>query len=98
MLKFLILAAALFLLFKLFKGDARRKEAREEKEQETLKASGEMVKDPICGSYVSREDCEIRVRSGETVHCFCSYDCRDKFLKQLEGQAEEAKPLENKEG
>jgi YHS domain-containing protein len=94
MLKFLILAAALFLLFKLFKGDARRKEVREEKEQETLKASGEMVKDPICGSYVSREDCEIRVRNGDTVHCFCSYECRDKYMKQLEGKAEETKPVE----
>lgn len=94
MLKFLILAAGLFLLYKLFKGDARRKEMKEEKEQETLKASGEMVKDPICGSYVSREDCEIRVRNGETVHCFCSYECRDKYVKQLEGQPEEPKPVE----
>lgn len=94
MLKFLILAAGLFLLYKLFKGDARRKEMKEEKEQETLKASGEMVKDPICGSYVSREDCEIRVRNGETVHCFCSYECRDKYVKQLEGKDEEPKPVE----
>lgn len=88
MLKFVILGVALFLLFKFFKGDAKRKEMREEKEQENLKASGEMVKDPICGSYVSRE-ADIRVRDGEGVHCFCSYDCRDKYLKQIEASTDE---------
>ena len=46
-------------------------------------AAGEMVKDPICGTYVER-DGNIRVKEGEKVHIFCSYECRDKYLKQLE--------------
>ena len=42
-----------------------------------------MVKDPICGTYVEK-DGSIRVREGEKVHVFCSYECRDKYLKQIE--------------
>lgn len=88
MLKFVIIGVALFLLVKMFKGDAKRKEMREDKNSDNLQASGEMVKDPICGSFVS-SDGDIRVRDGEKVHCFCSYDCRDKFLKQIEAKPEE---------
>jgi len=42
-----------------------------------------MIKDPVCGTYV-RKDGDIRVRQGEAVHVFCSYECRDKFIKSLE--------------
>ena len=41
-----------------------------------------MVKDPQCGTYVSVED-SITVRDGDKVYHFCSYDCRDKFLKRI---------------
>ena len=45
-------------------------------------ASGEMVKDPVCGAYVSLDD-SITVRDGERRYHFCSYECRDKFIKSL---------------
>ena len=48
-------------------------------------ASGEMVKDPVCGAYVEK-DSSLTVRNGEVVHHFCSYECREKYLKQLEEQ------------
>lgn len=83
MLKLVIALVAVFFLVKMFKGDARNKEKQSTKERENLIASGEMVKDPICGTFVDK-DSEIRVRDGEGVHCFCSYECRDKYLKQLE--------------
>lgn len=83
MIRWLIIALAIFLLFKLFTGDKRVKEAKGKKQEEKLVASGEMVKDPMCGTFVEK-DGPIRIRSGETVHSFCSYECRDKFLKQLE--------------
>jgi YHS domain-containing protein len=54
--------------------------------KETIKqkvASGEMIKDPVCGTYVEK-DGDIRVREGETIHVFCSYECRDKYLKQID--------------
>lgn len=83
MLKFIVIGLALFLLYKLFMGDKKQKSVKKEKEVKNMAASGEMVKDPICGTFVPK-DGDIRVRQGEDVHVFCSYDCRDKYLKQLE--------------
>ncbi len=86
-LKLLIFAVCGWVLFKLFTNDSRKKSqknaAKREKEVERKVATGEMVKDPICGTYVSLDQ-EIRIRDGETIHRFCSYECRDKFLTQLE--------------
>ena len=83
LLKFIIIGAALFLVYKLFMGDKKKKEMNSEKVVKQKVAAGEMVKDPICGTYVER-DGSIRVREGEKVHVFCSYECRDKYLKQLQ--------------
>lgn len=88
MFKFLAIAIALFLLVKLFKGDAKKKQERAEKDKEKLVASGEMVKDPVCGTFVSK-DADIRVKEGDKVHRFCSFDCRDKFLKKFETEKAE---------
>ncbi|BBD07688.1 transcriptional regulator [Desulfovibrio ferrophilus] len=83
MLKFIVIGVALFFLYKMFKGDARKKETHSDKERDRLIASGEMIKDPICGTYVDK-DADIRVKDDQGVHCFCSFECRDKYLKQLE--------------
>ena len=85
MWKWIILAAAAYLLYRMFSNDIKRKLAKRDDpaEQERKVAAGEMVKDPECGAYISA-DSAITVRDGETVHRFCSYDCRDSFLKRLE--------------
>ena len=83
LLKFLIIGVAIFVVYKLFLGDKKKKEMRSEKETKQRVAAGDMVKDPICGTYVEK-DGNIRVREGDKLHVFCSYECRDKFLKQLE--------------
>lgn len=87
LLKFIIIGAALFVAYKLFFNDFKRKQKsnKEEsgKERASKMAAGELVKDPVCGDYVSVED-SVTVKDGEKVHHFCSYECRDKFLKQLE--------------
>ena len=84
MLKWFILAVAAYLLYRLFSNEIKKKFSGESKEDMERKvASGEMVKDPECGAYVS-PDSTITVRDGATVHYFCSYECRDKFLKRLE--------------
>lgn len=87
MFKLLIVAAAGFILYKLLTNDRKKKsEAQNKKSRaETQKAAetGEMVKDPICGTYVPY-DSDIRVRKdGEVLH-FCSFECRDEYLQQLE--------------
>jgi len=83
--KLLILAICAFVVWKLFAGDKRFKETKEKENKENLVASGEMVKDPVCGAYVSKNS-DIRVRQGDTVLNFCSYECREKYLKRLEEQ------------
>lgn len=80
MLKLLIAVIAGYLLFKLITGEKKHKT----KEEISKKVqTGEMVKDPICGTYVSVKS-DIRVKDGENTYCFCSYECRDNFLKKLE--------------
>ncbi|MBU1003103.1 MAG: transcriptional regulator [Proteobacteria bacterium] len=88
MLKFIVIGVALFFLFKLFKGDTRKKDKFSDKDRDRLIASGEMVKDPICGTYVDKS-ADIRVKDETGVHCFCSFECRDKYLKRLAPGTEE---------
>ena len=99
MLKFVIIALAIFVAYKLFSNDFLRKRQDEEKkrgkEEEKKAASGELVKDPICGAYVAVDD-SVSVKDGEKVYRFCSYECRDKFLKQLEQGGREI-PAKTKE-
>lgn len=86
MIKFLVIGLALYVLYRLFANDVFKKRQKEEKvdkkEMERRVAAGEMVKDPVCGTYVSVED-SISVRDGGKVYHFCSYDCREKFLKSV---------------
>ncbi len=83
MLKFIVIGVALFLVYKLFMGDKKKKEMNKAEKVKQKAASGDMIKDPVCGTYVEK-DGSIRVKEGEKVHVFCSYECRDKYIKQLE--------------
>ncbi len=87
MYKILIFALAGFVLWKLLTGDKKRKKVQEHEKKEQMAATGQMVKDPICGAFVSL-DSDIRVRQGDTVHRFCSFDCRDAYLARLKGASE----------
>lgn len=82
MLKFIVIGVGLFLVYKLFMGDKRKREMQQEKVTKSKVASGELIKDPVCGTYVSKKG-DIRVKDGDKVHVFCSYECRDKYLKQI---------------
>ncbi len=92
MIKWIVLAIAAYLLYRMFANDFLRKKKADAKENaadmERKIAAGEMVKDPECGAYVST-DSGISVRDGETVYRFCSYECRDNFLKRLEQKGRE---------
>jgi len=101
MYRWLILIAAGFILYKLFTGDRGRKKDQEVEAQKRMAATGEMVKDPVCGTYVP-VDAGIRARDGDKVYAFCSYECRDAFVKRLEAvrtqsveHAKETKTVEN---
>jgi YHS domain-containing protein len=87
MLKFVIMAVAVYILFKLVTGDKKKKAATKKQQHKDLAADGVMVKDPICGTFVPK-DTDIRVKNGKEVHCFCSYECRDKYVEQLQAGKE----------
>ena len=80
MLKILIFLVAGFFLYKMIMGDRGKKLADQKEKEKEVEESGEMVKDPVCGTYVS-SDSAIRVKEGNQVYSFCSYECRDKFIQ-----------------
>jgi YHS domain-containing protein len=45
------------------------------------RASGEMVRDPVCGTYIETTTSVTAVIGGRSVH-FCSLACRDRFLAE----------------
>ncbi|PKN40389.1 MAG: transcriptional regulator [Deltaproteobacteria bacterium HGW-Deltaproteobacteria-18] len=83
MLKFVVLAVVCFILYKLVTNDKKKKVEVKNKQEEKLAKEGVLVKDPVCGTYVSK-DSDIRIKDGEEVRCFCSYECRDKYLKMID--------------
>lgn len=80
MIKLVIFVLAGFILYKLIMGDHKKKSLNKEKRTQDLIDSGEMVKDPVCGTYVSTET-DIRAKDEDQTYYFCSYECRDKFLQ-----------------
>ncbi len=86
MMRWIVLAVVGFILYTLIRNELRKRSAGSSP-QEGSKVSGKpaagMVKDPTCGAYVEAEG-SISVRDGDTIHRFCSYECRDAFLKKLQ--------------
>ncbi len=85
MLKWVLAISVIYMLYRMVMSEKAKKKEEEQEEKENLAATGELAKDPICGTYVDKEDA-IRVKDGEAIHYFCGYDCRDKFInkKQIE--------------
>jgi len=46
---------------------------------------GEMVKDPMCNTYIPK-DSSIKDTVGEQTFYFCSHECREKFIKKLKAK------------
>lgn len=80
--KLLIFGLIGYALYRLFMNDRQKKSTHAQKNKEQMVANGDMTKDPTCGAYVEA-DSTISVRNGETVYHFCSYECRDTFLKKI---------------
>lgn len=81
MWKFVILIVAVYVLYRMFINDKRRKESVKSDMDRTRVKTGELVKDPVCGTYISKENA-LTVRDNDKIYYFCSYECRDSFLKQ----------------
>ncbi|MEG6506113.1 transcriptional regulator [Nitratidesulfovibrio sp. 1201_IL3209] len=96
MLKWLLLIAAGYFLYRLVTNEARKKSKDDKKQKEEMVATGEMVRDPICGAYIDANG-GVTVRDGEKTYRFCSYECRDTFLKQLESGGREIPARQEKD-
>ncbi len=78
--KLLIFAIAGYALYRLFINDRKKADDNSKKEHEKLIASGQLIQDPICGTYVDPQS-SISVKDGDIKYHFCSHECRDKFLQ-----------------
>ncbi len=85
--KLLIFVIAGYVLYRLFMNDRNKKADALKNEHEEQISSGNLVKDPICGTYVEKES-SISVRDGEHQEFFCSHDCRNKYIARIENSSE----------
>lgn len=85
MFKILLFAVAAYALYRFFMNDKKKKEEKTENDEAKKVADGILVRDPICGVYVEKES-SFSVRNGDTVEYFCSDDCRQKYIKQVQEQ------------
>ena len=78
MWKWLILILVGYALYRMFMNDRKKSSEDTKKEKEHLIATGEMVKDPVCGAYID-SDSNITVRDGKTVHRFAATTAATSF-------------------
>ncbi|TKJ36082.1 hypothetical protein CEE39_00090 [bacterium (candidate division B38) B3_B38] len=51
--------------------------------------AGDMVKDPVCNTYIPAGNSIVENIGGQTFH-FCSPQCRDKFIKSQDKSKDQA--------
>lgn len=77
------LRSVLRIIFRGFGSMTRPEEqARPPRVENSVPLSGELKKDPSCGTYISAATSIKERVGGETFH-FCSKDCRDKYVASL---------------
>ena len=81
-IKVAIVALVCYVLYRLFMNDNKKKAEKDAEKKKKRMESGEMVKDPVCGTYVEK-DSAITVRNGEQTLYFCSYECRKKNIESV---------------
>ena len=85
LIKVAIVALVCYVLYRLFMNDNKKKAEKEAETKKKRMDSGEMVKDPVCGTYVEK-DSAITVRNGDQTIHFCSYECRKKYIESVSEQ------------
>ncbi len=83
--KILIFVAVAYALYRLFMNDRKKNEEKVQNDEARKVADGTLVRDPICGVYVDKES-SFSVRNGDTVEHFCSHECREKYIQQVQEQ------------
>ena len=85
LIKVAIVALVCYVLYRLFMNDNKKKAEKDAEKKKKRMESGEMVKDPVCGTYVEK-DSAITVRNGDKTLHFCSYECRKKYIESVSEQ------------
>ncbi|MFN8059133.1 MAG: hypothetical protein U0Q12_08195 [Vicinamibacterales bacterium] len=75
---FFLARAAWRLLFGVFEGLQPSPAGARGPSGEKEKRIGALVKDPVCGTYVSPAQA-LSLNAGGTTHYFCSEDCRSQY-------------------
>jgi uncharacterized protein len=75
------LAYIIFVIFRFFRALNKASKPR----RDSKRASGIMVKDETCNTYLPKENAIREVYKGKEYY-FCSSECRQKFLKQKKSQ------------
>jgi YHS domain-containing protein len=83
MWRLLILAILLIVVYFMVRGALRGfLGKRKDHARAELSESSEMVQDPVCGMFVSKEGA-LFIRNGERTYFFCGDSCRDIYEKKL---------------
>ena len=89
MLRLLIFAAVVYFLWKYLISGPKKQKKTEPQPPTVVVTRGEMVKDPICGAYISPES-SLKVTQAGTTHYFCGQECRQEYLRRLQaGESQE---------
>jgi YHS domain-containing protein len=98
MIRWILLLLGAFIFYTLIRNEGRKRSADKDKDRNAGqgKDAANMVKDPECGTYVDATK-SISVRDGDAVYRFCSYECRDAFLKKLQQDGRKIPELRKEE-
>lgn len=83
--KYLIFALTAFVLWKMVAGDFKRKvKEKAQPKAEPRGAKSDMVKDPVCGAFVSTSASVRYAGPDGVLRHFCSEECRRAYARQIE--------------
>ena len=85
LLYLLALGMMIYFLLKSFFLPPKKPAAKKEKTPApglNFQGEGEMVQDPVCGTYIDTATAPALTHQGRQ-HYFCSETCRDKFKTEL---------------
>ncbi len=83
--RLLILAALLYLAWRLLKAPHRQSGNRGKKAaQEGGKVEDVLMEDPVCHKLIPKSQA-IRLRKDKTTYYFCSEECCDTFTREARG-------------
>lgn len=80
MIKIILYAALIYILYRLVKGIVGAGQKIEHGRREGGEVIDEMVQDPQCGTYIPRQRAVRRRIKGEERY-FCSEECAEKYEK-----------------